>query len=116
MAGCGIPSTLPEGYYTTARGRALPGRRDATRAPVRFGGANPEQTAHERLSRPDTRQHERAGQAVRDGTGQQRPIVCVRLDTEESAQAGPHATWAERIRLVGRVGTRSRHGAIRGAK
>jgi len=82
-----------------SRGRALPGRRDATRALVRFGGANPERTAHEHLSRSDTRQHERPGQDVRDGTGRQRPGARVRVHTEEVTGSIPDHPRKWPIRL-----------------
>ena len=65
------------------RGRALPGRRDDARAPAWLGGANPERTAHERPSRPGTRQHERARQEARAGTGRHRPGGGIHLDTVE---------------------------------
>jgi hypothetical protein len=75
---------LPEGYRTRAQGRSCrrpgpaasraapgrravgtaPGRLDAKRAPVRFGGANPEQTTYEQPLRAATREQERAGQLV----------------------------------------------------
>jgi hypothetical protein len=62
---------------------ALPGRRDTARSPAWCGGADPERTAYERPSRPDTRQPERAGQAIRDGTERQSPGDRVRFHTEE---------------------------------
>ena len=82
------PPTSPKGYHTPsrgraararlpvasraapgpARGRAAPVRRDAARAPVRFGGANPERTTCEHLSHDETHEQEDAGQPARNGT------------------------------------------------
>ena len=49
--------------------------------------SRPGANSYERPSRPDTRQPERAGQAIRDGTERQSPGDRVRFHTEEVASA-----------------------------
>ena len=82
-----------------ARGRAAPGRRDATRAPVRFGGANPERTTCQRPSQPETHEHERAGHPARDGTAWQQaeqPVSAFGTKCSRPRRAGRSPGWPER--------------------
>jgi len=47
------------------------------------GGANPERTGYDRPPGLDTQQHERARQAIHDGTGRHELGDGIRLDTVE---------------------------------
>ena len=109
------PVGLPEGYHTAARGqsfarspavapraapgptrgRALPGRRDDARAPAWFGGANPERTAKEPLTRSGTRQQERAAQDACGNTGRHQPDGGIHLDTVEVTGSIPVSPTTE---------------------
>jgi hypothetical protein len=51
-------------------------------------GANPEHTSTQRPSRPETQEHEPAGQAARDGTSRQHLRHRIALDAEVSTFRG----------------------------
>ena len=114
------PVDLPEGYHTPSRGqsctsrlpvasraapgpsrgRAAPGRRDATRARVRFGGANPERTTWERPTRAETYEQEDAGQPARDrhqpsALGSPHPRSGRRGRRFKSCHPDQQTAWAE---------------------
>src|SRR4051794_10595205 len=83
----GPPPGLDQQKLRNTRVKAAAGNEtDATRAPVRFGGANPEQTTCERPSRPNTHEHDHAAQAARDGTRRHQPRARIRVRDEEVAQ------------------------------
>ena len=75
--------------------RATPGRRDATRAPVRFCGANPERTTCQPQSRHETHEQEGAGQAARDGPVVSRCQPASAFGTKCSAWLGGEAAGAQ---------------------
>ena len=69
-----------------------------THEPRRGGGANPERTAWQRPARPETHEHEHAGQAGRGGTGRHSPGNRVRVHTE--ALRVPHTCHRTRSTAV----------------
>ena len=98
------PRRPPKGYHALTRGqswhepgsrlrRGLPtgqravGLRQVDGMPrepqVRFGGANPERTTCERLSRPETHEQEHAGQQVHDGTRHHQASARVHVRDED---------------------------------
>ena len=125
----GTPPTSPTGYHTPSRGqscavrppiasraapgptrgRAAPDRRDAAPAWVRFGGANPERTAHERPSQPGTRRHVRPGHKAYAGTGQHRLSACFQV----SGRRGHCRSWRPMLCFAGRCAPANQEAALR---